>query len=218
MLELEIELTSTVFIALVVLALVAVAQFIRGRKINLLLISFTADRMEKIIKPKDKIYQWIGLYVGYRAIYKLLKNSLDRVEVTVTLLPRQSLLYYPISLLTSRFDRIFLVFCYNKILSREAHIVRKGYYRRRIEKVIKNASRMRIDRISIKGVQYYLVYEDANAVNKLLTLAKDLSDPSIVNHLAIVPKNKALYIAARIKVQSFEELLNKAYRLALSLS
>lgn len=212
------DITSDLFIVLVVLAFIAVAQFIKGRKMNLMLMSFTASKLEEVLKPKDKIYQWIGLYVGYRAVFKLMKGSLDRAEVTVTLMPRQSLLYYPISLLTSRFDRIFLVFCYNEIIPREAHIVRKGYYRRRIEKVIKNASRMRIDRINIKGIQYYLVYEDANTVNKLLKLVKNLSDPSIVNHLAIVPKNRTLYIAARIKVQLFEELLNKAYELALSLS
>jgi len=212
------DITSDLFIVLVVLAFIAVAQFIKGRKMNLMLMSFTASKLEEVLKPKDKIYQWIGLYVGYRAVFKLMKGSLDRAEVTVILMPRQSLLYYPISLLTSRFDRIFLVFCYNEIIPREAHIVRKGYYRRRIEKVIKNASRMRIDRINIKGIQYYLVYEDANTVNKLLKLVKNLSDPSIVNHLAIVPKNRTLYIAARIKVQLFEELLNKAYELALSLS
>lgn len=214
----NVDITSDLFVLLMVLAFVAVAQFIKGRKTNLMLMSFTARKLEEVFKPKDKIYQWIGLYVGYRAVFKLMKGLLDRVEVTVTLMPRQSLLYYPISLLTSRFDRIFLVFCYNGIIPREAHVVRKGYYRRRIEKVIKNASRMRIDRISIKGVQYYLVYEDANIVNKLLKLVKSLSDPSIVNHLAIVPKNKTLYIAAKIKVQLFEELLNKAYELALSLS
>lgn len=212
------ETTSTIFVILVLLAFIAIAQFIRGRKINLLLISFTADKMEEIMKPRDKIYQWIGLYVGYRAVYKLLKNYLDRVEITVTLIPRQSLLYFPIALLTSRHDRIFLVFCYKRSFPREAHIVRKGYYRTGIKRAIKNIERMRIDTVSIKGTRFYLVYEDANYLNKLMKFVKELNNPSIINHIALVPRNNTLYIAARIKPKNFIEFIDKAYRLALSFS
>lgn len=212
------EITSTIFVILVLLAFIAIAQFIRGRKINLLLISFTADKMEEIMKPRDKIYQWIGLYVGYRAIYKLFRNYLDRVEITVTLIPRQSLLYFPISLLTSRYDRIFLVFCYKRSFPREAHIVRKGYYRIGIKRAIKNIEKMRIDTISVKGTKFYLVYEDINYLNRIMKLIKELSNPAIINHIALVPKNNTLYIAARIKPENFIEFIDKAYRLALSFS
>lgn len=203
---------------IIIVAFVAVTQFLRGRKMNLMLIAFTADKLEEVFKPKDKIYQWIGLYVGYRAVFKLARKLLDRVEVTVTLMPRQSLFYYPISLLTSRHDKIFLVFCYNKTFPKEAHVVRKGYYWRGIRRAIKNIDRMRVDTVNIKGTQYYLVYEDANTVNKLLLLIKQLSDPSTINHLAIVPKNSTLYVSAKIKIHSLEELLDKVYKLALSLT
>ncbi len=212
------DVLSSIFVLLVVLAIAAVLQFAKGRKINLTLISFTANKMEEVFKPRDKIYQWIGLYVGYKAVYKLMKNTLDRVEATLLLLPRQSLLYYPISLIISRFDRIYLVFCYNKNIPYEAHVVRKGYYRRRIDKVIKNAAYMKKDKVMVKNTEFYLVYKNASTVNKLLQFVKNLENPSIVNHVALVPKNNTLYIAAKVKPQVFQDLLLKAYDLALSIA
>ena len=212
--NLDNDTLSSIFVLLVVLAIVAVVQFAKGRKLNLTLISFTASAMEKILKPKDKIYQWIGLYVGYKAVYKLEVDSLERLEATLLLLPRQSLLYYPISLIVSRFDRIFLVFCYKKNIPREAHVIRKGYYRKRIDKVIRNANKMMRTRTTIKDKTFYLVYQDANTVNKLLKFIESLEDPSIINHVALVPRNNTLYIAAKVKPQNFQELVAKSYDLA----
>ncbi|RLG85703.1 MAG: hypothetical protein DRO18_05420, partial [Thermoprotei archaeon] len=72
------ELTPTDFLLIsIVVALVAVAQFFKGRKINLLLMNYTASKFEEILKPKDKIYQWLGLYVGYKAVFKIGNKTLD---------------------------------------------------------------------------------------------------------------------------------------------
>ncbi len=212
------NVTGDILLIFIVLGFVATAQFFRGRKLNLMIIEFTARELEAILKPKDKVYQWIGMYVGYRAVFKVLKRYLDRVEVTITLLPRQSLLYYPIALLTSRFDRVFLVYCFSRLNYREAHVIRKRYYRRRLSSVIRNYEYMNVSEITIKNTRFYLVYEDANALDKLLQLVKSLSNPSIINHVAIVPKNKTLYIAAKLKPELFSELLSRTFKLALSLT
>ena len=212
------NLTSDIILIFIFLGFVAAAQFFRGRKLNLMIMEFTAKELENILKPKDKIYQWIGMYVGYKAVFKLLRKYLDRVEVTITLLPRQSLLYYPIALITSRFDKIFLIYCFSRLNYREAHIIRKGYYRRSLSKVIKGYEFMNKQKISIQGTYFYLIYEDANALDKLLRFVKTLANPSIVNHIAMVPKNRTLYIAAKLRPDNFSELVSKSLKLALSLT
>ena len=50
-----------------------------------------------------------------------------------------------------------------------------------------------------------------------MKFVKELSNPSIINHIALVPRNNTLYIAARIKPKNFIEFIDKAYRLALIL-
>jgi len=212
---LSLEITTYDIIAIaIVLAFVAVIQFFRGRKINLLLIEFTARAFERVLRPKDKEYQWIGLYVGYRARFDTPYKSLAKVEAVVTLMPRHSLFYLPIALITSRFDRLYMFFRYRKRFTGEAHVIRKYYYRTSLRRVIKGIERMALESIDIAGKTYYLVYNDSSMLRSLLNMVKSLSNPHIVNHIAIVPSNNSLFVAARVNTQTFEELLRKTYRLA----
>ncbi len=66
---------------------------------------------------------------------------------------------------------------------------------------------MKRGKVRVKNTEFYLVYKNASAVNKLLQFVKNLEDPSIVNHVALVPKNKTLYVAAKVKPQAFQDLL-----------
>lgn len=214
----DIEISRDVFILIIVIAFVAVIQFYKGRRWNLILIEYSARKLEEILQPRDKIYQWIGLYVGYRAVFKLLYKSLNRAEVTVTLLPRQSLFYYPISLITSRFDKIFIMYWFDREFIGEAHVVRKGYYRLGVRRAIKNYDRMRANEIMIAGIKFYIIYNNPGFLRKIIRFIETLEEPGIINHVAIVPENKTLYIAARLKPQWLEDLLRKSYNLAKSLA
>jgi len=210
--------TYDIFLIAFVIAVVAVLQFFRGRKLNLILIEYTARAFENILKPRDKEYQWIGLYVGYKARFLTPYKSLAKIEAVVTLMPRHSLFYLPIAFLTSRFDRLFMFFRYNKRFVSEAHIVRKHYYRLGPQRVIRGIERMAFEDIEIKGKTYHLIYNDSGLARMLVNIVKDLSNPHIINHIAIVPSNNSLYVAAKITPDTFEELLRKMYRLARDLA
>jgi len=207
-----------VFTILLLLAVVAVLQFYRGRKVNLILIEYTARRFEEILKPRDKEYQWIGLYVGYKARFETPYRSLRRVEVVLTLLPRQSLFYLPIALLTSRHDRLYLFFRYDRRFSSEAHVVRKYYYRLGLRRVIRGIEGMNVGSTKINGKTFYLVYNDAKLASKLVELVKSLSKPDIVNHIAVVPANSSVFLSARVSPKSFDELILKVYSFARSIA
>ncbi len=206
-----------IFIALV--AGISTLQFYRGRKQNLMILEYSIRVLEKSFKPRDKNYTVIGIYIGYDATYKVIHDMIKNIKAVVLLLPRQSLLYMPIAKLTSRFDKIFLIINYkkDKNFPGEAHLVKKGYYRLGIKRTIKGIEKMRIERISIGTNKYYLVYTHRSLVEKLINFAKQLEDPSIINHLAIVPKNKRLYLAAKLVPDKLEELAKKFYKLGLSI-
>ena len=206
--------TYDVFLIILVISIVAVLQFFRGRKLNLMLIEYTARVFENTLKPRDKEYQWIGLYVGYKARFLTPYKSLMRTEAIVTLMPRHSLLYLPIAFITSRFDKLYMFFRYDKKFASEAHIIRKHYYRLGPHRVIKGIERMAFEEIEIKGKTYYLIYNDPGIAKKLVDALEKLSNPHIINHLAIVPSNSSLFVAAKITPQTFEELIKKTYMLA----
>jgi hypothetical protein len=81
-------------------------QFFRGRKLNLMIMRRVSRALEDALKPTDKEYTWLGGYIGFKGKYEL--ESAD-VEATLTLLPRHALLYFPISLVINRSDRLYIV-------------------------------------------------------------------------------------------------------------
>lgn len=209
------ELFYIFFVATAILAGLSVLQFFKGRKINLAILERSIRILEDVFKPKDKNYTVIGIYVGYSALYKIYRDLINAVETVVTLLPRQSLLYYPISRLTSRFDKIYLIIHYDKdkILLGEAHVVKKGYYRLGMRRTIHGIEKMNIETIRIGGKTYYLVYTHRNLVEKLLEYVESLSNPTLVNHIAIVPKYRRLYLAAKLNLENLSEMASKFYEL-----
>ncbi len=205
---------SVAFFGLLALAGVTVLQFYRGRRKNLEILEKSIRIMEEALRPKDKNYTVIGLYVGYSAKYLIERGGVNEFEATVVLLPRQSLFYIPIAKITSRFDRVYLIFRTVREPYAEAHLVRKGYYRMGVKRVIRGIENMTIESIDINGRKYLLVYTSKALAKRLLDFARGLSNPHILNHVAIVPRARHLYIAAKLDLDVFSELLRKGYHLA----
>jgi len=115
---------------ILLLSAIAMYQFFQGRKLNLMMMSRVSKDLENALKPADKEYTWLGGYVGFRANYSLEHGE---VEATLTLLPRHALLYFPISLIVNRSDRLYLVFR-GRIALEEIHIFGKRRMLRRSER------------------------------------------------------------------------------------
>ncbi len=200
------------------LAAIAVLQFFRGRRANLLLLKFAAETLEKIFSPVDKIYRIVGIYVGFQAVYWMHRKSLDHVEATVLLLPRYSAFYFPISKLVNRFDKIYLTFWFSrKIIFDEVHVVREGAYRRSLSSVIRNFRSMSVSQTVVKGVRFTIVKSGDSGLSKVIRFLESLKDPSKVLHVALVPENNSVYIFAKFDVENLEDLATESLRLATSL-
>ena len=202
-----------IFVIVILLAGVSVVWFYKKRKVNLMILEKSIRILEKVYQPYDKKYTVIGIYVGYSALYKVLKKALKTIEVVTLLLPRQSLMYLPVAKLTSRFDKIFIIYHYNKEthFPGEAHIVRKGYYRLGIKRAIHGIEKMRVEKTRIGGKEYYMVYNNRRVAEKLLSMIRKLKNPLLIQHAAVVPKLHRLYIAAKLDIRYLEDLASKTY-------
>ncbi len=202
-----------IFVVVILLAGVSVVWFYRKRKVNLMILEKSIRILEKVYQPYDKKYTVIGIYVGYSALYKVLKKALKTIEVVTLLLPRQSLMYLPIAKLTSRFDKIFIIYHYDKEthFPGEAHLVRKGYYRLGIKRAIHGIEKMHVEKTRIGGKEYYMVYNNRRVAEKLLSMIRNLKNPLLIQHAAVVPKLHRLYIAAKLDIRYLEDLASKTY-------
>jgi len=165
---------DSLMLLLVVLAVAATLQFYKGRRLNLILMKHYLNEIEDVIKPVDKEYTWLGGYVGYKARY--ITPDFD-VWVTLTLLPRQSLLYFPIALITSRHDKLYLVF---SKCEGNAHLIQKGYFRikPKVDAAVK-------DYVDIGGVTFELLYDNKKQADMLVELVRALPKPENVKHVAV---------------------------------
>ena len=199
---------SIIFIfVLMVLAAIASLQFYRGRKVNVKLMENSLKIIQKIVEPKDKDYVWLGGYVGYRAYYKIQRENIDNLNITVTLIPRQSAFYYPIALLTSRMDKIYIVaYPYTKI-ERETHLIQEKYYHLRPH--IDNEPLLQKDRVEIKkgeeSIFYNALFEKKDDAEKLRKFVNGLSNPKDVKHVSLTPSTNVFYVFMRLNINTLEE-------------
>ena len=186
---------------LVILGLAASLQYWRGRRLNLTLIRELSRQMEESLQPTDKNYTWIGGYVGVVAEYDLKHEIYEKVKGTISLLPHHSLLYFPISLLLGRRDRVYILIYPKRKLKGKAHIA--------IGK-IKDISKVSFkDEIELKGVVVERRYDSKEEIDFLTKIMSQLEDPSSVELLAANVEENAYYARLRIGRGDISELLRR---------
>ncbi|GAB6135068.1 hypothetical protein [Thermococcus prieurii] len=204
------EVSSTLLFALMVVAALTSIQFYKGRKLNIQLMEHYLRSIEEIVKPEDKDYVWLGGYIGFRASYKVNRDNIRKFEYTLTLLPRHSLLYFPIALLTSRHDKIYFVIRPFAEIKREAHLIQKGYYR--LSPNIENEDFLQRETIEIAGKEYEALYEKKRDVIKLKELVESLSKPHNVKHVSLTPKTNVFYVLMKPEPEAIERDVKKLVR------
>ncbi len=202
---------SGLFAILLLFAGVATLQFFYGRKLNLMIMKNAVVELEETIKPKDQLYTWLGGYVGFRAEYKIDDPDIDSVEVTLTLLPRQSILYLPISKLTFREDRLFFVLKCRHAVKGDVHAVKKGIYR--FTKPIDNEFEYRTETASIDGEEFVVYYRRKEDFERILKHMKDLPVQE-VKHISVTPSTKVIYAFVTPKRGIAEKVFPKIVEMA----
>ncbi|WP_054841519.1 hypothetical protein [Thermococcus peptonophilus] len=189
---------------------ISVIQYYRGRKMNLILMEHYIRMIKDVVKPEDENYTWLGGYIGFRAEYKVNRDNIRKFEYTLTLLPRHSILYFPISLVTSRHDKLFIVVKPFAQIKREAHLIQKGYYRLRPD--IENVELLQREEIEIAGKKYEALFEKKRDVEKLKSFVESFSKPENIKHVALTPKTNVFYVQMRPEPDTIRDDVEKIVR------
>ncbi|WP_148882306.1 hypothetical protein [Thermococcus aciditolerans] len=201
---------QVLFAAIFLIAGISALQFYRGRKLNLMLMEHYIRAVKEVINPEDELYTWLGGYIGFRAEYKVNRGNIRKFEYTLTLLPRHSLLYFPIALITSRHDKLYVVVRPFSEIKREAHLIQKGYYRMRPS--IDDEELLKKEVVEIAGKQYEALYEKKRDVENLKTLIESLSNPHNVKHISLTPKTNVFYIQMKPEPETIGEDVERIVR------
>ncbi|MBN2873868.1 MAG: hypothetical protein JXM71_02140 [Spirochaetales bacterium] len=179
--------------ALIFLALASTGWYFYGTKKNKFIASSMSRDLEAILKPRTTNYVNIGGVIGYNFTYAL-PAPFTSAKGTMTMSPRHSLLYLPVSLLMGVRDRFFVNIFTKKKLRAEAHLVESSYLgKARIE----GSENMDSRQVVNKGKSYTLLWKGEDLSFDLEKLLESLPEPGFLRHFCVYPGNKTFFIHLR---------------------
>ena len=210
--------TQPVFFLFVAFSCMLSVGYFWGRRTNKRLFRSTFNDLIDVAKPDDQTFTNIGGAVGYHANLIMKKKSpFSKIEATITLLPRHSLLYMPISKLIMKFDRLFITLHPRARLPGEGHLIEKRYAGFRGPKI---TNEHLLEKTEIKWGRYdfYLYYEKYNIRDRLMAFVNKHPDPGIIRHVAVVAAERKCFLFMVPKRGKVKEDLVSVYRWIGSLS
>ncbi len=203
--------SSILFLLFTIAAILIVIGFYWGRRKNLDLIREFSQEMETVLRPLDQTYTWIGGEIGFRADYQT-KGEFAKVEATCTLLPRQSLLYFPIAWVITGFDRLYMLFHVQKKIKEEAHILEPWYGKTRGPK-IQNRSELYSEKIDVGKRTFELLFRSSSIATEMKSFLGRLERPDLLKHLAINPETQTVYLLMAPRPDHVRNYLDHTIRL-----
>ncbi len=185
------------FYFLIAFSLLLTFGYLFGRKYNRRVVMDALDPLLQVFKAKDQQFTNIGGQTGYHAnIVPGNMRSIRRIDATLTILPRQSLLYLPVSLLTRRFDRMQTFFFYSKrgkAINEEAHLV-EPRFERMMGNRIENAAALRKEEVTWGTRRFHLYTTSERSRKWMENLMNRLGDAGTIRHAAVIPQEERAYL------------------------
>ena len=194
MFEHEEILTQPVFFLFIAFSFLLSFGYLWGRRQNKKLFLSAFNDLVAVVKPDDQTFTNIGGVVGYHTnLFIKKKGPVSRVDATITLLPRHSWLYLPISKIISKYDRLFITLYLKQNPSGEGHLIEKKYARFRGPKIT-NEQRLNKETIKWGTHDFYLYYENVKVRDHFVKFMELNPEPAIIRHIAIVPDQKKGFV------------------------
>lgn len=195
MFEYEHIIMQPVFFLFVAFSFLLTAGYLWGRRQNKEISLAVFKDLMDVIRPDDHTFTNIGGAIGYHAKLFVKKKGalLSRADATITLLPRHSLLYLPISKIIRKYDRLFITLYLKHPPPEESHLIEEKYNGFRGSKI---DSPQRLNREDVKWgkFDFQMYYESMAMRDHFARLMKKNPDPGTIRHIAIVPHQKKIFI------------------------
>lgn len=213
MAQYDYMLTQPVFYLFVAFSFLLTYGYFWGRRQNKKIFLSAFNDIMKVFRPDDQVFTNIGGAVGYHAnlFFKKKGAALSQVNATITMLPRHSWLYLPISKLIRKYDRLFIeIFPKNKP-QEELHLIEEQYSRFAGAKIIKT-ERLQRETATWGTKTFHLYYETPETRAGIIGLIDKNPDPGIIRHIAVVPDQNKCFIFMIPRMDQVAKSLEPAYR------
>jgi len=98
-----------VIIVAVIASMPSVIWFFYFRRVMIRKQSALAALLERLLKPRDKLYMYLGYLVGFRADYRVSDDKVKSVEATYTTPPYHVFFYLPLIAIFGKKEKLDLV-------------------------------------------------------------------------------------------------------------
>lgn len=184
------------FYFLIAITITLTMGYTWGRRFNRRVVVNALDPLLQVFKARDQQFTNIGGQTGFHAnIVPGNMRSVRRVDVTLTVLPRQSWLYMPFSLLVRKFDRFYMIFFFNKrgrAAREEGHLI-DTRFEKMMGNRIENIDALSKREVDWAGRRFHLYSASEVIAGKLEALMERYGDPGPIRHLAIIPSEERAY-------------------------
>jgi len=203
--------TVSVLIVIIAVSAIIAFSFHSGKRKNKEICSDIFNQLVKVFKPDDQTFTNIGGAVGYHGTFSFKERGpVSRIDVTLTLLPRQAPLYMPISKFLMKYDRLFISVYMRYPSPGEGHIIEKGYTGFRGPEIT-NISRLHQLEFMWGDLAFFLYYEQDRMIDHLEKLIESLPAPGPIRHIAAVPDQRKGFIFMGLQHKPIELYLGPVY-------
>ncbi len=183
-----------------------------GKRTNNRIFRSAFSDLVSVVKPVDQTFTNIGGLIGYHATLRPPKQDpVERVDATITFLPRHAWLWMPISKLIRKYDRLFITLHLRRAPIAEGHLIEKGYARFRGPKIT-NADRLQSEAVRWGNLDFLLYFGNETIRQRLRNFMNKQPDPGMVRHIALVPEQKRSFIFMIPKTGTVAAALAPIYR------
>lgn len=213
MFKYEHIITQPVFFLFVAFSFLLTFGYFWGRRHNRAIFRSAFNDLMEVFRPDDQTFTNIGGAIGYHANLYIRKKGafLSRVDATITMLPRHSWLYFPISKLIRKYDRLFITLYMKHPLPEESHLI-EAKYSGFMGSKIENASRLNREDVKWGKYAFSIYYESMMMRDNFVRLIDNNPDPGVIRHIAVVPNQKKTFIFMIPKMGEVGRYLTPVYR------
>ncbi|MBW2557542.1 MAG: hypothetical protein JRD69_01665 [Deltaproteobacteria bacterium] len=188
-------ITQPVFFLFVAFSFLLTFGYFWGRRHNREIFLSAFNDLMEVFRPDDQTFTNIGGAIGYHANLFIRKKGafLSRVDATITMLPRHSWLYFPISKLIRKYDRLFIELYVKNKPEEECHLI-ETQYSRFAGAAITGTERLNKETVTWGAYTFHLYYETMETHTRLMDFINRNPDPGTIRHIAIVPAQKKCFI------------------------
>lgn len=182
------------FYLFIALSFLLGAGYFWGKRINDRIFRSAFSDLVAVVKPVDQTFTNIGGLIGYHATLRPPKSApVERVDATITFLPRHAWLWMPVSKLIRKYDRLFITFHLRHQPLAEGHLIEKGYAGFRGPKIT-NAARLQQEPVRWGELEFILYFSNETIRQRLRQFLNRQPSPGAIRHIALVPEQKKAFV------------------------